>query len=80
MEPHTISPANTSQERMSPIFPDCYDEWRLYRVIYDGDHKMYDTLYEGTEEQCRQYAYDNYTDKEQTDMILMDWEGREWEV
>lgn len=65
---------------MSPIFPDCYDEWRLYRVIYDGDHKMYDTLYEGTEEQCRQYAYDNYTDKEQTDMILMDWEGREWEV
>jgi len=65
---------------MSPIFPDCYDEWGLYCVIYDGDHKMYDTLYEGTEEQCREYAYENYTDKEQTDMILMDWEGREWEV
>lgn len=65
---------------MSPIFPDCYDEWGLYGIIYDGDHKMYDTLYEGTEEQCREYAYENYTDKEQTDMILMDWEGREWEV
>ena len=63
---------------MTPIFPDCYDEWGLYRVIYDGDHKMYDTLYEGTEEQCREYTYENYTDKEQTDMILMDWEGREW--
>lgn len=50
----------------------------LYRVTYDGDHKMYDTLYEGTEERCREYAYENYTDKEQTDMILMDWEGREW--
>ena len=63
---------------MSTIFSDCYDEWGLYRVIYDGDHKMYDTLYEGTEEQCRAYAYENYTDKEQTDRILMDWEGREW--
>jgi hypothetical protein len=41
---------------------------------------MFDTLFEGTEEQCRQYAYENYTDKEQTDMCLMDWEGRDWQV
>ena len=31
-----------------------------------------------TEEECRQYAYDNYTDKEQGEMCLMDWEAREW--
>ena len=65
---------------MTPIFPDCYDEWGLYKFTYDGDHKMYEMLYEGTEDQCRQYAYDNYTDKEQTDMCLMDWEAREWDV
>jgi len=23
---------------------------------------------------------ENYTDKEQTDMCLMDWEGRDWQV
>jgi hypothetical protein len=63
-----------------PIFPDCYDEWGLYKITYDGDHKMYDMLYEGTEDQCRQYAYENYTDKEQGDMCLMDWEAREWDV
>jgi hypothetical protein len=57
-----------------PFFPDCYDEWGLYKITYDGDHKMYDMLYEGTEEQCRQYAYENYTDKPQTlyDLIA-DW-------
>lgn len=65
---------------MSPIFPDCYDQWSLEGYVYDGDHKMYETLYEGTEKECRQYAYENYTDKEQTDMCLMDWEGREWDV
>ena len=63
-----------------PFFPDCYDEWGIYRITYDGDHKMYETLYEGTEKECRQYAYDNYTDKEQGEMCLMDWEAREWEV
>jgi hypothetical protein len=65
---------------MTPIFPDCYDEWGLYKFTYDGDHKMYEMLFEGTEEECRQYAYDNYTDKEQTNMCLMDWEAREWGV
>jgi len=44
-----------------PFFPDCYDEWGLYQITYDGDHKMYEMLFEGTEEECRQYAYDNYT-------------------
>ena len=48
-----------------PFFPDCYDEWGLYKITYDGDHKLYEMLFEGTEEECRQYAYDNYTDKEQ---------------
>ena len=65
---------------MMPIFPDCYDQWSLCKYTYDGDHKYIDTLFEGTEEECRQYAYDNYTDKEQTDMCLMDWEAREWDV
>jgi hypothetical protein len=63
---------------MTPIFPDCYDQWSLERYVYDGDHKMYDTLYEGTEEECRQYACDNYEGR--ADMCLMDWEGREWDV
>jgi len=39
-----------------PFFPDCYDEWGLYKITYDGDHKMYEMLFEGTEEECRQYA------------------------
>jgi hypothetical protein len=63
-----------------PFFPDCYDQWSLVKYEYDGDHKYFDILFEGTEEECRQYAYDNYTDKEQTDMCLMDWEAREWDV
>ena len=48
-----------------PIFPDCYDEWGLYKFTYDGDHKMYEMLFEGTEQECRQYAYDNYYIHEQ---------------
>ena len=63
-----------------PFFPDCYDEWGLYKFTYEGDHKLYEMLFEGTEDQCRQYAYDNYTDKEQTNMCLMDWEARESSV
>lgn len=65
---------------MSPFYPDCYDQWSLCKYTYDGDHKCFDTLFEGTEDECRQYAYDNYSDKEQTDMCLMDWEAREWDV
>ena len=63
-----------------PNFPDCYDEWSLEKVTYDGDHPCYDTLYKGTEEECREFAYDNFDDKEHGTMILMDWEGREWGV
>ena len=51
-----------------PFFPDCYDEWGLYKITYDGDHKSFEMLFEGTEEECRQYAYENYTDKEQGEM------------
>jgi len=67
--------------KIMPIFPDCYDQWYLVKYFYDGDHKTYfDILFEGTEEECRQYAYENYTDKEQGNMCLMDWEAREWDV
>lgn len=65
---------------MTPIFPDCYDQWSLERFSYEGDHKTLETLYEGTQDQCRQYARDNYTERERTTMCLMDWEGREWDV
>jgi len=59
-----------------PFFPDAYDQWSLCKYV--RDRKCFDTLFEGTEEQCRQYACDNYA--EQIDMCLMDWEGREWGV
>lgn len=58
-----------------PGYPDCYDEWSLVKYVYDGDHKVFEELYQGTEEECREYAYENYTDKEQTNMCLMDYEG-----
>jgi hypothetical protein len=41
---------------------------------------MFEELYQGTEEECRQYAYENYTDKEHRDMCLFDYEKREWEL
>ena len=63
-----------------PIFPDCYDEWGLYKITYDGYHKLHDMLFEGSEDECRQYAFDNYTDEQQADLCLMDWEAREWDV
>ena len=65
---------------MSTLYPDCYDEWTLNKYVYDGAHKMFEELYQGTEKECREYAYENYTDKEQTNMCLMDWEAREWDV
>jgi hypothetical protein len=65
---------------MTPIFPDAYDQWSLERYACYGDRKVMETLFEGTEDHCRQFAYENYTDKEQTDMCLVDWEGREWDV
>jgi hypothetical protein len=53
-------------------FPDCYDEWSLMFQTC--------TLFEGTEEECRQYAYDNFDDDGREALYLMDWEGREWGV
>lgn len=65
---------------MSPIFPDCYDQWELLRRVREDDVLVYDTIYEGTEEQCREYARENLTRDEHEVIVLMDWEGREWEV
>jgi predicted choloylglycine hydrolase len=67
-------------ERMEKLEAKYADEWGLYKFTYDGDHKMYEMLFEGTEQECRQYAYDNYYIHEQTELCLMDWESREWEV
>lgn len=61
---------------MSTIFPDCYNEWSLC-VNHNGVIKI---LYEGTEEHCREHAYEEYTDEERLNFYLMDWEGREWDV
>ena len=65
---------------MTKFYPDYYDKWSLVKYEYDGDHKVFEELYQGTEKECREYAYENYTDKEQTNMCLMDYEGREWDV
>jgi len=61
---------------MSPIFPDCYDEWSLCRY----DERVIVTFYEGTEEECRDYAHENFPYEEYSKMFLMDWAGREWDV
>jgi len=63
-----------------PNFPDAYDQWSLERYACYQDRRVMETLFEGTEDECRQHAYDNYTDEEQSGMFLMDWEGREWNV
>ncbi len=65
---------------MSPIFPDCYDEWELYedRTAEGGDR--YNLIYRGTEEQCRGYAHIEYAEEERSKLFLMCWEGREWGV
>lgn len=55
-----------------PFFPDCYDEWSLNYGT--------NTLFEGTEDACREFARHNFTDEERSTMYLMDWEGREWAV
>ena len=67
--------------KIMPEYPDYYSECSLVKYVYDGDHKTYfDALFKGTAEECRQYAYVNYTDKEQTNMCLMDSLEREWEL
>ena len=59
-----------------PIFPDCYDEWSLC-VNEEGTIV---TLHEGTEEECREFAYSEYPESHHKLLYLMDWEGREWDV
>jgi hypothetical protein len=39
-----------------------------------------DTLFEGTKDACRDFAYRSLTDEELQQVCLMDWEGREWDV
>ena len=65
---------------MTKFYPDYYDKWSLVKYVYDGDHKVFEELFEGTEKECREYAYENYTDKEHGDMCLMDWEGFEYSI
>jgi hypothetical protein len=65
---------------MSPIFPDCYDEWELVQVSREDDWVRYETIFEGTQEDCIEYARDNFTVEEQNSLVLMDWEGREYLV
>jgi hypothetical protein len=65
---------------MTPIFPDCYDEWGLYEDLVSEGGDRYNLIYEGTEEQCRGYAHIEYNEEERTRLFLMDWEAREWGV
>ena len=71
---------------MTPIFPDCYDEWGLYEDQSSADGSKYHLLFEGTEEACREKAEEYWResvregDGDDFPMFLMDWEGREWEV
>ena len=62
------------ERRERTYFPDWYDEWSLMSGT--------STLFEGTEDACRQFAYENYSDGERLglQLYLMDWEGREWDV
>ena len=57
-------------------FYEGYDQWSLNRT----DHGYWDTIYEGSQEDCREYAYSYYTSTEREGLFLMDWEGREWGV
>ena len=74
---HRENPEGLNKLAMAPYFPDCYDEWSLIEYLPDGS---FDTVFEGTEQQCRDYAYENFSETEREPMFLMDWEGREWEV
>ena len=65
---------------MTSIYPDCYDEWGLYEDQSSVGGDRYRLLFEGTKEECLKYAYENLSDSERMGTILMDWEGREWEV
>jgi len=53
------------------------NEWALCEWFPEGDHKHYNLIFEGTYEECKDYAthlYDN------PNLCLLDSEGREWEA
>ena len=58
------------------VYSDVYDEWSLCR----RDHCYFVTVFEGTREECQDYADSYFTRAEKEDMFLMDWEGREYFV
>jgi len=76
---YTENEQGLKQLAMAPLFPDCYDQWSLIEYQPEGG-PSFDVLFEGTEEQCRDYAYENFSVSERERMALMDWEAREWDV
>ncbi len=52
--------------------------WTLVKYTYDGDHKVYDTLYHGTKNECAKYGFDNYPDL--IGICLLDPQQREWDL
>lgn len=52
--------------------------WSLVRYTYDGDHKVYETLFKGAQNECSSYAFDHFTDD--IGMCLLDSQGREWNL
>ena len=75
---HRENPEGLNKLAMSPFFPDCYDQWSLIEYYTDG--RPFDVVFEGTEQQCRDYAHENFSEAELKRMALMDWEAREWDV
>ena len=52
--------------------------WTLVKYVYDGDHKIFETLYEGTKSECTKYGFDNYPDL--IGICLLDPQQREWDL
>jgi hypothetical protein len=73
---HRDNPEGLNRLAMAPYFPDCYDQWSLIEYQTEGGH-LFDMIFEGTEQQCRDYAYENFSESERKRMSLMDWEARE---
>lgn len=70
--------ANETIDRLTPKpFPPPENTWSLVRYAYDGDHKVYETLYTGTQNECEKYGFDTFGDD--IGMCLLDPQGREWE-
>jgi hypothetical protein len=52
--------------------------WSLVRYSYDGDHKVYETLYKGTQFECSKYGFDTFGND--IGMCLLDPQKREWDL